>query len=57
MNSIAAVADEIGMTGFITKLNEESNKGAFVMNPHTGDIERLLSKSMKLVGKEDVEND
>ena len=26
-------------------------------DPHAGDIERLLSKSMKLAGKEDVEND
>lgn len=56
-NSIAAVADEIGTAGFNTKLNEERNKGAFVMNPHAGDIERLLSKSMKLAGKEDAEND
>ena len=56
-NSIAAVADEIGTAGFNTKLNEERNKGAFVMNPHAGDIERLLSKSMKLAGKEDVEHD
>ena len=56
-NSIAAVADEIGTAGFNTKLNEERNKGAFVMNPHAGDIERLLSKSMKLAGKEDLEDD
>ena len=43
-NSIATVADE------------ERNKGAFVMNPHAGNIERLLSKSMKLAGKRDVNN-
>ena len=48
-NSIAAVAEEIGTAGFNTKLNEERNKGAFVMNPHAGDLERLLSKSSKLV--------
>lgn len=47
-NSIAAVADEIGSAGYNTKLNDERNKGAFVMSPHTGDIERLLSKSSKL---------
>lgn len=48
-NSIAAVAEEIGTAGFNTKLNEERNKGAFVINPHAGDLERLLSKSSKLV--------
>ena len=47
-NSIAAVAEEIGTAGFNTKLNEERNKGAFVMNPHAGDLERLLSRSSKL---------
>ena len=51
-NSIAAVAEEIGTAGFNTKVNEERNKGAFVMNPHAGDIDRLLSKSSKLAGKE-----
>lgn len=48
-NSIAAVAEEIGTAGFNTKLNEERNKGAFVMNPHAGDLDRLLMKSSKLV--------
>ena len=48
-NSIAAVAEEIGTSGFNTKLNEERNKGAFVMSPHAGDLERLLSKSSKLI--------
>ena len=47
-NSIAAVAEEIGTAGFNTKLNEERNKGAFIMSPHAGDLERLLSKSSKL---------
>ena len=50
-NSIAAVAEEIGNAGFNTKLNEERNKGAFVMSPHAGDIDRLLSKSSKLAGE------
>ena len=50
-NSIAAVAEEIGSAGFNTKLNEERNKGAFVMSPHAGDIDRLLSKSSKLAGE------
>lgn len=47
-NSIAAVAGEIGTAGFNTKLNEERNKGAFVMNPHAGDLDRLFRKSSKL---------
>ncbi len=50
-NSIAAVAEEIGTAGFNTKLNEERNKGAFVMSPHAGDIEHLLKKSSKLAGE------
>ena len=50
-NSIAAVAEEIGTAGFNTKLNEERNKGAFVMSPHAGDIERLLKRSSKLAGE------
>ena len=54
-NSIAAVAEELGTAGFNTKLNEERNKGAFVMSPHAGDVERLLSKSSKLA--REVRND
>lgn len=50
-NSITAVAEEIGSACFNTKLSEERNKGAFVMSPHAGDIERLLSKSSKLAGE------
>lgn len=47
-NSIAAVAEEIATAGFNTKLNEERNKGAFVMSPHAGDLDRLLMKSSRL---------
>ena len=47
-NSIAAIAEDIGTAGYNTKLNERRNKGAFVMGPHAGDLERLLSKSSKL---------
>lgn len=50
--NIAAIAEDLGNTGFNTKLNEERNKGAFVMSPHAGDLERLLTKSSKLAGKE-----
>ena len=51
-NSIAAVAEEIGSGGFNTKINEERNKGAFIMDSHAGDIDQLLLKSRKLAGKE-----
>ena len=47
-NSIASVAEDIGSAGFNTKLNEERNKGAFVMDAHAGDIRNLLSKSSRL---------
>lgn len=50
-NSIAAVAEEIEDVGFNTKFNEEHNKGALIMNPHAGDIDRLLSKNSKLAGE------
>lgn len=52
-NSIAAVAEEIGSAGYNTKLNDERNRGAFIMDPHAGDIDALLSRSRKLAGKED----
>lgn len=48
--NIAAIAKDQGNTGFNTKLNEERNKGAFVMSPHAGDLERPLTKSRKLAG-------
>ena len=55
-NAIAAVAEDIGSTGFNTQLNEERNKGAFVMDSHAGDIDNLLSRSSRLAagsGEED----
>ena len=51
-NTIGVVADEIGPERFNTTANDERNKGAFVMDPHVGDIENLLSKSSKLQEKE-----
>ena len=51
-NSISSVAEDKGTEGYNSKLNEERNKGAFVMGPHAGDIELLLLKSRKLAGKE-----
>ena len=50
-NTIAAVAEEIGSRGYNTKVNDERNKGAFVMDPHAGDLERLLSKSSHLAAE------
>lgn len=47
-NTIASVAEDIGSAGFNTKLNEERNKGAFVMDAHAGDIDNLLSRSSQL---------
>jgi hypothetical protein len=56
-NSISSVAEEIGTAGYNTKLNEERNKGAFVMSSHVGDIDHLLSKSSKLAGEVRHEED
>ena len=56
-NSIASVAEDIGSGGYNTKLNEERNKGAFVMSPHAGDIDKLLSKSSKLAATRKKEAD
>ena len=56
-NSIASVAEDIGSAGYNTKLNEERNKGAFVMSPHAGDIDNLLSKSSKLAATKKKEAD
>ena len=47
-NSISSAAEEIGLGGYNTKLNDERNKGAFVMSSHAGDISNLLSKSSRL---------
>ena len=50
-NSIGSAAEEIGSRGYNTKLNDERNKGAFVMSSHAGDISNLLSKSSRLAAK------
>ena len=47
-NSIPAIADEIGASGYNTKVNEERNKGGFIMDTEAMDINRLLSKSKNL---------
>ena len=47
-NTIQTVAEDIGSAGYNTKLNEERNKGGFVMDSHAGDIDNLLSRSSRL---------
>ena len=59
-NSIPAVAEDLGSTGYNTKLSEERNQGAFVMNPHAGDIDKLLYRSSQLAAvhrKEDHDDE
>jgi transposase len=56
-NTIASVAEDIGSAGYNTKLNEERNKGAFVMGSHAGDIDNLLSKSSKLAADQRKDGD
>jgi len=51
-NTIPQIAEDIGAKGFNTKLNEERNKGAYIMDPHMSDIDNLLKKSVNLVKKE-----
>lgn len=54
-NTISAIADEKGPDGFNTKLNDERNKGAFVMGQSAMDVGKLLSRSMKLATDSDKE--
>ena len=47
-NSIQLVAENLGVAGYNTAVNDERNKGAFVMGAESMDIERLLSRSQSL---------
>ena len=47
-NTIQSVADELGTAGYNTALNDERNKGAFVMGAEAADINMLLSRSQSL---------
>ena len=47
-NTISVVAEDLGASGYNTSVNEERNKGAFVMNAESMDIDRLLSRSQSL---------
>ena len=49
-NTIAAVAEELGKNGYNSHLNDERNKGAFVMGSEASDINTLLSRSETLAG-------
>lgn len=47
-NTIPVVAEELGVSGYNTIQNEARNKGAFVMDATSMDLERLLSRSQSL---------
>ena len=47
-NSIQLIAEDLGVAGYNTAVNDERNKGAFVMGAESMDIERLLSRSQSL---------
>ena len=48
-NTIPAVAEAAGAAAFNTAVNEQRNRGAFVMDASAKDIETLLSRSQMLV--------
>lgn len=48
-NTIPAVAEAVGAVAFNTAVNEQRNRGAFVMDASAKDIETLLSRSQRLV--------
>ena len=56
-NTIPAFAEELGSKGYNTHINEERNKGAFIMGSEASDIETLLSRSEHLAAarKEDLQ--
>lgn len=56
-NSIQDVAEDIGTPEERAKLNEERNKGGYVMSADTMDINHLLSKSQKLAQETQKEGD
>ncbi len=47
-NTVQVVADKLGAAGYNTALNNERNKGAFVMGTEAMDINTLLSRSQSL---------
>lgn len=47
-NLIPAVTETLGTEGYNTKLNDERNRGAFIMDASTMELDRLLSRSQDL---------
>ena len=47
-NSIPVIAEDLGTSGFNTSVNDERNKGAYVMGADAMDINTLLSRSESL---------
>ncbi len=47
-NTIPVVANDLGSAGYNTAMNEERNKGAFVMGSEAMDINTLLTRSQTL---------
>lgn len=56
-NTIADIAEEIGKAAFNTKVNDERNKGAFVMGQQRMDVDKLLARSRDLASKSTEEVD
>lgn len=56
-NRIPVVASDMGMSGFSKDVNEERNKGAFVMNAEAMDIDTLLSRSQNLARSKGKDGD
>ena len=50
-NSIPVVAEDMGTSGYNTKINEERNQGGFIMSSEAMDISNLLSRSQELTRK------
>ena len=50
-NSIPVVAEDMGTSGYNTKINEERNQGGFIMSSEAMDIDNLLSRSQELTQK------
>lgn len=50
-NSIAAVAEELGIDGYNTEKNKQRNEGAYVMDASYSDMGRLLDRSRALAEK------
>lgn len=50
-NSIAAVAEELGIAGYNTEKTKLRNEGAYVMDDSYSDMNKLLDRSRALAEK------